>query len=72
MADWRAAVTDPAEVAMLTWTEKLTRSPGAMERADLEAVRAAGWDDTAIFRIAGIAAYFNYLNRMADALGVGR
>lgn len=72
MADWRGAVSDPAEVAMLTWTEKLTRSPGAMQREDLEALRAAGWEDTGIFRVAAIAAHFNYLNRMADALGVGR
>lgn len=71
-ADWRAADLDAADRAMLAYAEKLTRTPGAMVREDLEALRAAGFDDRAITQIAGIAAMFAYLNRMADGLGTGR
>lgn len=57
---------------MLAYVEKLTLTPGAMTRDDVEALRAAGFDDRGITQIAGIAAMFSYLNRMADGLGTGR
>jgi alkylhydroperoxidase family enzyme len=57
---------------MLAYVEKLTRSPAEMVREDLDALRAAGFDDRGITQIAGIASMFAYLNRMADGLGTGR
>jgi alkylhydroperoxidase family enzyme len=57
---------------MLAWVEKLTLRPGEMVEADLQALRAAGFDERAITQIAGIASMFAYLNRMADGLGTGR
>lgn len=71
-ADWRTAGLSEADRAMLAYAEKLTRTPGAMTRQDVEGLRAVGFDDVAITQIAGIASMFCYLNRMADGLGTGR
>lgn len=57
---------------MLDYAVKLTRDPASMSRADVERLRAVGFNDQAILQINGIASYFNYINRMADGLGVGR
>ena len=57
-------------MALLDYTDKLTRQPAKMGRADVEALRAAGWDDRAIHDTAQVCAYFNYINRIADGLGV--
>jgi len=60
----------PADTAMLAYAEKLTRDPGAMNAGDVESLRAQGFDDPAIHDICAIAAYFAFVNRMADGLGV--
>ena len=57
---------------MLDYAAKLTRDPASVERADVERLRAEGFDDTAILQINLIASWFNYINRVADGLGVGR
>ena len=57
---------------MLDYAAKLTRDPAAMSRADVEKLRAVGFDDQAILQINLIASYFNYVNRVAEGLGVGR
>ena len=57
---------------MLAYAEKLTLEPASVDRADVERLRGAGFDDVAILQIALIASFFNYVNRMADGLGVGR
>lgn len=71
---WRAAADrlNEAERAMLAYAEKLTRDPAAMTRADLDALRAAGFDDTGILQVNLVASFFNYINRVADGVGVGR
>lgn len=55
---------------MLDYAVKLTREPGAMTPGDVEALRTAGFDDHAILDICQIASYYNYVNRLADGLGV--
>lgn len=70
--DWRTAELDAPERAMLGYVEKITRDPVAIGREELAGLRAAGFDDTGILQITLIAAFFNYINRVADALGVGR
>ena len=70
MRDYRQAQLAPADRAMLDFAVKLTREPQAMQRADVEALRAAGFDDRAIHDIVQITALFNYYNRIADGLGV--
>lgn len=55
---------------MLDYATRLTLEPGAMTAADVEALRAAGFDDEAIHDIAQITGLFNYYNRLADGLGI--
>ena len=68
--DWRTAGLDEATHALLAHAEKLTNSPAAMGPADIDALRAVGWDERAIHDATQVCAYFNYINRIADALGV--
>lgn len=49
---------------------KLTRTPGKMSRDDIETLRGAGFNDRAIHDATQVTAYFNYINRIADGLGV--
>ena len=56
--------------AMLDYAVKLTESPTRMEAADLKPLRETGFDDKAILDINQIVAYFAYVNRVADGLGV--
>ena len=55
---------------MLDYAVKLTRRPGAMTVADASALRAAGFGDRSILDICQLVAYYNYVNRLADGLGV--
>ncbi len=57
---------------MLDYVVLLTNQPTAITREDHEGLRQAGFDDRGILQITLIAAWFNYINRVADALGVGR
>jgi uncharacterized peroxidase-related enzyme len=70
--DHRQADLTPQDRAMLDFAVKLTREPARLTSADVQALRAAGFDDRGVLQITLIAAYFNYINRVADALGVGR
>jgi uncharacterized peroxidase-related enzyme len=55
---------------MLEYARKLTRTPGSMERTDVETLRAHGFDDRAIHDICAVTAYFAFANRIADGLGI--
>jgi alkylhydroperoxidase family enzyme len=57
---------------MLDFAVRLTTQPARLSPADLEALRRVGFDDRGILQITLIASWFNYINRVADALGVGR
>lgn len=57
---------------MLDYVVKLTKDATKVWRDDIEALRKAGFDDRGILQITLIASWFNYINRVADALGVGR
>jgi uncharacterized peroxidase-related enzyme len=71
--DWRQAPLDEVDRAILEYAEKLTLQPARMQREDTEKLRAAtGLDDRGVVQITLIAAFFNYVSRVADALGVGR
>ena len=59
-----------ADRAMLDYAVKLTRDPSSMTEEDVEALRRAGFDDTAILDVCQVTAYYNYVNRIADGLGV--
>lgn len=69
-SDWRRAGLGPVDAALCALAEKLTRDPGRMDRADVDVLRAVGLEDRAIHDATQVIAYFNYINRVADALGV--
>lgn len=69
-SDWRSADVGFGLRALLAYGEKLTREPEAMEEADLRRLRDAGWSDEAILHACEVVAYFNFVNRTADGLGV--
>ena len=68
----RQAPLSAQDLAMLDYVVLVTKEPTAISRADHERLRAVGFDDRGILQITLIAAWFNYINRVADALGVGR
>ena len=57
---------------MVDYVVQLTKDATKIGRANHERLRKAGFDDVAILQITLIASWFNYINRVADALGVGR
>jgi uncharacterized peroxidase-related enzyme len=70
--DHRTANVSPSDHVMLEFVDQFTRDSTRLGPEDLDKLRAAGFDDTAILQISVIAGWFNYGNRIADALGVGR
>ena len=56
--------------ALVGYAERLTLSPGSISAADVEPLRAAGFADRAIHDACAIVAYFAFVNRIADGLGV--
>jgi len=55
---------------MLTYVVKLTTTPGAMLRSDVDSLKGVGFSDRDILDIATVAAYYAYANRIVDGLGV--
>lgn len=68
--DWRSAELDESDRALCEWAEKLTQSPDKMTRADVEGLQQQGFSQPAISDAAQVIGYFNYINRIADGLGV--
>ena len=69
-ADWRRADLPPADQALCAFAEKLTRRPQDSTIEDIDQLRQHGFDDRGIHDAVQIIGYFNYINRVADALGV--
>ena len=69
--DFRTAPIDDRDKVMLEYAEQVTRNAAGVSDEHHARLRAAGFDDRAILQITLIAAWFNYINRVADALGVG-
>jgi uncharacterized peroxidase-related enzyme len=70
--DYTRAPISQQDRVMLDYVVQLTRDATRIGPQHHERLRAAGFDDTGILQITLIAAWFNYINRVADALGVGR
>ncbi|HEV3082444.1 MAG TPA: hypothetical protein VGY66_21850 [Gemmataceae bacterium] len=70
--DYRQAVLSEQDRAMLDYAAKLTLNPAQVCAEDLDQLRRVDFDDRAILQINLIASWFNYINRVADGLGVGR
>ena len=60
----------PVDRAMVDYALKLNDAPASIEAADVEVLRLRGFDDRAIHDLASIVAYFAFVNRIADGLGV--
>lgn len=69
-SDYRMADLHAADLAMLDYVVKLTHAPGDMVEADVSSLRAQGFDNRAIHDICTITAYYAFVNRIADGLGV--
>ena len=70
--DYTQAPISDQDRAMLDYVVKLTKDATRCSSADHDRLREVGFDDRGILQITLIAAWFNYINRVADALGVGR
>ena len=70
--DYTTAPISGQERAMVEYVVKLTKDATQVSPKDHQRLREAGFDDTGILQITLIASWFNYINRVADALGVGR
>ena len=70
--DYTTAPITPQERVMVDYVVKLTKDATKVWKDDIERLRSVGFDDRGILQITLIASWFNYINRVADALGVGR
>ena len=70
--DFRTAAISEQDRVMLEYVETLTKNATRIGKDDHDRLRAAGFDDRGILQVTLIASWFNYINRVADALGVGR
>jgi len=70
--DYTTAPINESERVMLDYVVKMTKDATQIKQSDHEKLRTAGFDDRTILQITLLAAWFNYINRVADALGVGR
>ena len=70
--DYRKAPISEQDRVMLDYVAQLTRDATRISSADHARLREVGFDDKGILQITLIASWFNYINRVADALGVGR
>ncbi len=68
--DWRSAPLTQVDKALCEFAARLTHRQQAMAPKDLEALRAVGLGDRGIHDAVQVIAYFNYITRVADALGV--
>jgi len=68
--DFEQAGLDERRLVLLRYVVKLTRTPAEMVRADVEALRCVGLADEDILHVAEVSAYYAYVNRIADGLGV--
>jgi len=70
--DYKTAPISEQDRVMLDYVVQVTKDATRVRQQDIEGLRAAGFDDRGILQITLIASWFNYINRVADALGVGR
>ena len=68
--DWRTARLSPQDRGLCVFAEQLTRDPASIGDSEIRAMRDCGLEDAAIHDATQIIGYFNYINRVADALDV--
>jgi uncharacterized peroxidase-related enzyme len=70
MDDYRQATLEPRLRLLLDFAVQVTNEVLTVDRARVAELREAGWTDAAILEAVEVIGFFNYYNRMADALGV--
>ena len=70
MVDYRAADLEPRTRALCDFAIRLTREPAHVSQAAIDALRTHDLDDAAIHDAIQVISYFNYINRVADAVGI--
>jgi alkylhydroperoxidase family enzyme len=70
LSDLETSRLPEKEKVLFRYLRKVSLSPAGIERADVDAVRAAGWTDEAIYDAVTVCALFNFYNRWCDATGV--
>jgi uncharacterized peroxidase-related enzyme len=68
--DYRSAELSAADRTMLAYAVKLTAAPHSVTQQDVEALKREGFDDAGVLDICQVVSYYNYVNRLADGLGV--
>jgi uncharacterized peroxidase-related enzyme len=68
--DFRSADITDEDLAMLEYVEKITLEPAKITNDDIDKLLDTGYDKKGIHDIAQVASYFNYINRLADSLGI--
>jgi uncharacterized peroxidase-related enzyme len=68
--DYRQADLEPQVRSLCDFALKLTAEPGSVGREDVDALRGGGWSDAAIHDAIQVISYFNYVNRIAEAVGI--
>ena len=68
--DWASAPLSEGDRALCAHAVRLTRAQGSVEAEHLDHLRALGFDDVAIHDATQVVAYFNYVTRIADGLGI--
>jgi uncharacterized peroxidase-related enzyme len=71
MHDYRGAELEPRVRCLCDFAVKVTREPSGITVADVDVLREEGWSDAAIHDALQVISYFNYINRIADAVGIG-
>ena len=69
--DYRSADLPAPVLALCEYAVRLTHTPAAVSSADVDELRRHGWDDQAIHDAIQVIAYFNYINRVAEGVGIG-
>jgi uncharacterized peroxidase-related enzyme len=69
--DYRRADLEPRVRALCDFAVRLTREPASVSQEAIDGLRAQGWSDPAIHDAIQVIAFFNYINRVADAVGIG-
>ncbi|HZB86786.1 MAG TPA: hypothetical protein VE289_09515 [Gaiellaceae bacterium] len=70
MHDYRQADLDPRVRALCDLAVKMTREPASVGAGDIDGLRSLGWSDAGIHDAIQVVSYFNYINRVADAVGI--
>jgi len=70
LRDYHSADLSAKEQVLLDYVWKLSRTPGEMTETDIDGLRTAGWTDAQIVATVHVAAFFAYMNRVAEAFGL--